>query len=66
MEQSLHRLNPNLEKLENRFAFGEIDQEIFEKVGGKLKQEIKSINDELKDQELSYRTLHDWSIIHSK
>jgi hypothetical protein len=35
MEQSLHRLNPNLEKLENRFAFGEIDREIFEKVGGK-------------------------------
>jgi hypothetical protein len=58
MEKSLHRLNPNLEKPENRFAFGEIGREVFEKVGGKLKQEIKSINDELQGSgtELSNRT----------
>ncbi|MEO5601774.1 MAG: recombinase family protein [Cyclobacteriaceae bacterium] len=48
MQQSLSTLNAKLEKLEERFAFGEIDREIFGKVGGKLKQEIKSINDELK------------------
>lgn len=48
MEQNLRTLNTKLGKLEERFAFGEIDREIFEKVGGKLKQEIKSINDELK------------------
>ena len=48
MQQSLNTLNARLEKLEERFAFGEIDREIFEKVGGKLKQETKSINDELK------------------
>lgn len=48
LQQSLSMLNAKLEKLEERFAFGEIDREIFEKVGGKLKQEIKAINDELK------------------
>ena len=47
MQQSLSTLNAKLEKLEERFAFGEIDREIFEKVGGKLKQEIKAINDEV-------------------
>ena len=47
MQQSLNTLNARLEKLEERFAFGEIDREIFEKVGGKLKQEIKAINDEV-------------------
>jgi hypothetical protein len=47
MEQSLHRLNPNLEKLENRFACGEIDGDIFEKVGVELKREIKSVNNAL-------------------
>lgn len=48
MQQSLSTLNTKLEKLEERFAFGEIDREIFEKVAGKLKQEIKAVNDELK------------------
>ena len=48
MQQSLRTLNAKLEKLEERFAFGAIDREIFEKVGSKLKQEIKSINDDLK------------------
>lgn len=48
MEQNLHTMNTKLEKLEERFAFGEIDLEIFEKVGGKLKLEIKCINDDLK------------------
>jgi site-specific DNA recombinase len=47
MQQSLNTLNAKLEKLEERFAFGEIDREIFEKVGSKLKQEIKAINDEV-------------------
>ena len=55
MEQNVRTLNAKLEKLEERFAFGEIDREVFEKVGGKLKQEIKSIGDELKlsENELS-------------
>jgi site-specific DNA recombinase len=48
MQQCLSTLHAKLEKLEERFAFGEIDREIFERVGGKLKQEIKSINDDLK------------------
>ncbi len=48
MAQNLHTLNTKLEKLEDRFAFGEIDRDIFEKVGGKLKQEIRSIDDALK------------------
>jgi len=48
VHENLHTLNTKLERLEERFAFGEIDREIFEKVGGKLKQEIKCINDDLK------------------
>jgi hypothetical protein len=48
MQQSLNTLNAKLEKLEERFTFGEIDREIFVKVGGKLKQEIKALNDELR------------------
>jgi site-specific DNA recombinase len=48
MERNLHALNIKLDALEERFAFGEIDRDIFEKVGGKLKQEIKSVNDDLK------------------
>ncbi len=41
------QLNAKLEKLEERFAFGEIDREIIEKVGSRLKEEIKAINDEV-------------------
>ena len=41
MQQSVSALNAKVEKLEERFAFGEIDRKTFEKVGGKLKQEIK-------------------------
>jgi site-specific DNA recombinase len=52
MQQSLSTRNAKLEKLEERFAFGEIDREIFEKVGGKLKQEIKSVNDGFKGSEI--------------
>jgi site-specific DNA recombinase len=47
MERNLRALNTKLETLEERFAFGEIDREIFEKVGSKVKQEIKSVNEEL-------------------
>ena len=35
MEQNLRTLSTRLEKLEERFAFGEDRREIFEKVGGK-------------------------------
>lgn len=48
MQQSLSTLNAKLDKLEDRFAFREIDRELFDKVGGRLKQEINSINDDLK------------------
>jgi site-specific DNA recombinase len=48
IERNLHALNTKFETLEERFAFGEIDRDIFEKVGGRLKEEIKSVNDELK------------------
>jgi site-specific DNA recombinase len=51
IERNLLALNTKLEILEERFAFGQIDRDIFEKVGGKLKQEIKSITDELKGSE---------------
>jgi site-specific DNA recombinase len=63
MERNLRALNTKLETLEKRFAFGEMDREIFEKVGGKLKQEIKSVNEELTRSGID---LHDWSITHSK
>lgn len=59
LEQNLRSLNAKLEKLEERFAYGEIDGEIFGKVSGKLKLEIQSAKDELKGSgiELSNPTM---------
>jgi site-specific DNA recombinase len=42
-----HPINQRVDKLEERFAFGEIDGEFFERVGEKLKQEIQSLTHEL-------------------
>jgi site-specific DNA recombinase len=47
LKKNLGLLEVKLQKLEERFAFGEIDRELFEKAGGKLKQEIQSVRDEL-------------------
>jgi len=41
MRQSPSTLQAKLEKLEERFAFGEINRKIFEKVGGKLKEKSR-------------------------
>jgi len=48
-QQNLRELNSKLDKLEERFALGEIDRQIFERVGQKLRQEIASVKDALKD-----------------
>ena len=42
-KQSLAAIESKLSKVEERFAFGEIDATIFEKVGGKLKDEKRLI-----------------------
>jgi site-specific DNA recombinase len=42
-KQRLGELQSKLEKLEERFAYGEIDRNIFEKIGDKLKEEIRSL-----------------------
>jgi len=47
-ELNLRELNAKLDKLEERFALGEIDRLIFDKVGQKLRQEIASLKDAFK------------------
>jgi site-specific DNA recombinase len=47
LKKNLGLLEAKHQKLEERFAYGEIDREIFERVGGKLKQEIQSVRHEL-------------------
>ena len=47
LKKNLGQLEIKLQKLEERFAFGEIDRDIFERVAGKVKQEIQSVNAEL-------------------
>jgi site-specific DNA recombinase len=48
IQKGLSGLNIKLEKLEERFAYGEIDRDIFEKVAGKLRKEIQTLKDQLK------------------
>ena len=47
-ELNLRELSAKLDKLEERFALGEIDRQIFDKVGQKLRQEIASVKDAFK------------------
>lgn len=46
-KQRLGELHAKLEQVEERYAYGEIDREVFEKVGGKLKAEITTLNKEV-------------------
>jgi len=46
-KQRLGEVQAKLDKLEERFAYGEIDRDVFEKVGGKLREEIRAIEREL-------------------
>lgn len=48
-KQRLGELNAKLEQVEERYAYGEIDREVFEKVGGKLKAEITTLNKEVEN-----------------
>jgi site-specific DNA recombinase len=41
-------LNEKLGRLEERFAYGEIDREIFDKVSGKLRKEIQEASDQIR------------------
>lgn len=43
-QQKLNELQIKLNKIEERFAYGEIDRDIFEKIAGKLKEEIRFLN----------------------
>jgi site-specific DNA recombinase len=49
VKQNLRELNSKLDKLEERFALGEIDRQIFDQVGQKLRTEIASAKDAMKD-----------------
>jgi site-specific DNA recombinase len=60
LQRNLSDLTVKLERLEERFAYGEIDREIFDKIAGKLKGEIKSINDQIKS---SVFELSNWDLL---
>ena len=47
LKQNLSEIETKIEKIEERFAFGDIDRDVFEKVGGKLKEEKKKIEAQL-------------------
>jgi site-specific DNA recombinase len=49
LKQSLSDVESKLEKVEERFAYGEIDRDVFEKVGGKLKEEKRKIEDQIEE-----------------
>jgi site-specific DNA recombinase len=48
-QKRLRDLEDKLDKLEERYAYAEIDRAIFEKVAGKLKSEIQSVRLQLKE-----------------
>ena len=43
-QQKLNELQNKLNKIEERFAYGEIDRDIFERIAGKLKEEIRLLS----------------------
>ncbi len=47
LKQSISELNVKFEKMEERFAFGEIDRNVYENIGGRLKEERKRIEEQL-------------------
>jgi site-specific DNA recombinase len=53
MIAKLSDLKGRLEKVEDRFAEGEIDRSIYEKASGKLKAEIKQISEELEKSQIN-------------
>ncbi len=53
MIAKLSDLKEKLEKVEDRFAVGEIDRPIYEKASSKLKGEIKQISEELEKSRIS-------------
>ena len=53
MIAKLSDLKDKLEKVDDRFAVGEIDRPIYEKASGKLKAEIKQISEELEKSNFS-------------
>ena len=49
IKQGLAEIEVKIEKVQERFAFGEIDRDVFEKVGGRLKEEKKKIEAQLEE-----------------
>lgn len=47
IKQTLSEVDAKLERVEERFALGEIDRAIYEKIGGKLREEKKKIEEQL-------------------
>ena len=52
--------------MQERFALGEIDKEIYEKVGGKLKQEKTAIEQENENAEIKLSNLEKYTDYTSK
>jgi site-specific DNA recombinase len=48
IQKNVESLNEKLGRLEERFAYGEIDRDIFEKVSGKLRKEIQEASDQMR------------------
>lgn len=46
LKQQLADVSAKLDKVEERFVLGEIERELYERIGGKLKQERRKIEDE--------------------
>src|SRR5882672_3762175 len=55
-QQKLNELQNKLNKIEERFAYGEIDRDLFEKIAGKLKEDIRFLNGDSKPSKKNYRT----------
>jgi site-specific DNA recombinase len=60
LKQNLRDVELKLEKIEERFALGEIDRPVYDKIGGKIKEEKKNIEAQLEvsKNKLSAHLIH--------
>ncbi|MBI4947785.1 MAG: recombinase family protein [Bacteroidetes bacterium] len=57
----LNEIDEKLNKVQERFAIGEIDKEIYEKVGGKIKQEKSDIEQEYEKAQIKLSNLEKYT-----
>lgn len=58
IQKNLDALNAKLEGLEERFAYGEIDRDIFERVSGKLRKEINNLSEQARKSSFELSNPH--------